>query len=100
MFAKWAGYRTRMLNARKTYFSALRLRLNLERQRITANMISRIKKTVFFAAVGLTTYSIANELYSEKIEKRKMKEKLMKFFPEKTYIISFSEDPMEILDYS
>lgn len=82
---------------RQKYFTLLHQKVNAKTSRILANTRRRIVKGVVFGSAAIATYYFCNEMYSEHLEKKKMKKKLMKAYPDQTYIISFEEDPMDLL---
>lgn len=86
-----------MRTARQKYVTLLRKRVTAERVRIMSNVRRRIFRGVLIGSAAIAAYYFGNEIYSEHLEKKKMKRKIMKSYPEQTYIISFTEDPMELL---
>lgn len=86
---RWADYKMRVTGLKQKYFTAIRKGVALERQKVAANFRRRLLKGTVITGVVATTYFFANKMYSEHLEIKKMKKKLMKLYPERTYVISF-----------
>lgn len=94
---RWADYKMRVSNLKQKYFTAIRKGVALEREKVAANFRRRVLKGTAMTGIAATTYFFANKFYSENLEIKKMKKKLMKLYPERTYVISFEEDPQNAM---
>lgn len=89
MYKRWIAYSLRMRNARQKYMTLFRQQVKSRSARAIANTRRRIIRGVFLGTSAIVAYLFCNEMYSEHLEKKKMKKKLMKAYPDQTYIISF-----------
>ena len=64
MFKKWSSYSLKMRNARQNYIALFRRRLQMERAKIIINMSRRIKHSILFGSIAITSYYFGNQIYS------------------------------------
>ena len=93
MFGRWTTYRLRMQAIRQKYFTLMRKNVTTHRARILQDIRSKLFRGALYSIAFATTYTYANDIYSHYHETKQMKRKLLKQYPDQTFIVSFQEDP-------